>query len=318
MACNEGSGAGGPVRASRDGLCAGGRARQPADGADRPARQARRLFRRQVAHHRFRAVERAQLRHPPHRGGDAIQGAQPDPPHAARLELLPARAQRELRRPARLAARVGDDVVSRHRRRGLSEHRHHRELRPAIHGHPRRRPHLQDGLREDAATARRVRRRRDGRLSGGVAARRRRASASCMSTSTTASSPSSKSRRTRRRCRAAPTSRCAAWASMCSTPSSSSRNCAATPPIPNSSHDFGKDMIPYLVTNGKAVAHHFARSCVRSREESHDLLARRRHRRRLLAGQYRPHRHRARPRSLRSRMADLDLWRDHAAGQVRP
>ena len=38
---------------------------------------------------------------------------------------------------------------------------------------------------------------------------------------------------------------------------------------PNSSHDFGKDIIPHLVTNGKAVAHHFSRSCVRSSEESH-------------------------------------------------
>ena len=27
---------------------------------------------------------------------------------------------------------------------------------------------------------------------------------------------------------------------------------------PNSSHDFGKDIIPYLVKNGKAVAHHFS------------------------------------------------------------
>jgi glucose-1-phosphate adenylyltransferase len=32
----------------------------------------------------------------------------------------------------------------------------------------------------------------------------------------------------------------------------------------NSSHDFGKDIIPYLVRHGKAVAHHFSRSCVRS------------------------------------------------------
>jgi glucose-1-phosphate adenylyltransferase len=38
---------------------------------------------------------------------------------------------------------------------------------------------------------------------------------------------------------------------------------------PNSAHDFGKDIIPYLVKNGKAVAHHFARSCVVSREEGH-------------------------------------------------
>ena len=35
---------------------------------------------------------------------------------------------------------------------------------------------------------------------------------------------------------------------------------------PNSSHDFGKDIIPYLVQHGKAVAHRFAKSCVRSTE----------------------------------------------------
>ena len=36
---------------------------------------------------------------------------------------------------------------------------------------------------------------------------------------------------------------------------------------PNSSRDFGKDIIPYLVRHGKAVAHHFSRSCVRSTSE---------------------------------------------------
>jgi glucose-1-phosphate adenylyltransferase len=37
---------------------------------------------------------------------------------------------------------------------------------------------------------------------------------------------------------------------------------------PKSSRDFGKDIIPYLVKNGKAVAHRFARSCVRSSAEA--------------------------------------------------
>ncbi len=37
---------------------------------------------------------------------------------------------------------------------------------------------------------------------------------------------------------------------------------------PSSSHDFGKDVIPYIVHNGKAVAHSFQRSCVRSEAES--------------------------------------------------
>jgi hypothetical protein len=36
---------------------------------------------------------------------------------------------------------------------------------------------------------------------------------------------------------------------------------------PGSSHDFGKDIIPYIVEYGKAVAHRFDRSCVRSRAE---------------------------------------------------
>ncbi len=36
----------------------------------------------------------------------------------------------------------------------------------------------------------------------------------------------------------------------------------------DSSRDFGKDIIPYLVKHGKAVAHRFRNSCVRSREES--------------------------------------------------
>jgi len=36
----------------------------------------------------------------------------------------------------------------------------------------------------------------------------------------------------------------------------------------DSSRDFGKDLIPYIVRNGKAVAHQFARSCVRSDYES--------------------------------------------------
>jgi glucose-1-phosphate adenylyltransferase len=37
---------------------------------------------------------------------------------------------------------------------------------------------------------------------------------------------------------------------------------------PNSSRDFGKDIIPHIVARGKAVAHRFARSCVRSSHES--------------------------------------------------
>ncbi len=37
---------------------------------------------------------------------------------------------------------------------------------------------------------------------------------------------------------------------------------------PSSSRDFGKDLIPYVVRNGKAVAHRFSQSCVRSSAEA--------------------------------------------------
>jgi glucose-1-phosphate adenylyltransferase len=36
---------------------------------------------------------------------------------------------------------------------------------------------------------------------------------------------------------------------------------------PNSSHDFGKDIIPHIVKHGRAIAHHFSRSCVRSHDD---------------------------------------------------
>ena len=38
--------------------------------------------------------------------------------------------------------------------------------------------------------------------------------------------------------------------------------------LADSNHDFGRDIIPYLVANGRAVAHRFEQSCVRSTPES--------------------------------------------------
>jgi glucose-1-phosphate adenylyltransferase len=39
---------------------------------------------------------------------------------------------------------------------------------------------------------------------------------------------------------------------------------------PDSKRDFGRDIVPWLVKNGKAVAHRFSRSCVKSKSESGD------------------------------------------------
>ena len=37
---------------------------------------------------------------------------------------------------------------------------------------------------------------------------------------------------------------------------------------PTSAHDFGQDIVPYIVKHGKAIAHPFSRSCVRSSDEA--------------------------------------------------
>ena len=64
------------------------------------------------------------------------------------------------------------------------------------------------------------------------------------------------------RSRASPTRRWPAWASTCSTPSSCTSSWRATRTIRNSSHDFGKDIIPHLVPRYRVFAHRFQDSCV--------------------------------------------------------
>src|SRR3569833_827041 len=93
------------------------------------ARQTRRALRRQIPHHRFSAVQLPQFRHPPHRGAHAIQGAFADPPHPAGLGISARRTRRVRRAGARAAARE-NVVVYRHRRRRVSESRHHPQSPP--------------------------------------------------------------------------------------------------------------------------------------------------------------------------------------------
>jgi hypothetical protein len=126
---------------------------QPPDGAHRPARQAGGLLRRQDAHHRLRAQQRAQLRHPPHRRGHAVQGAQPDPPpcSAAGTSCAPSATRASTScRPASASARTSGTAArpTRCSRTSTSSRATHR-----VRGGAGRRPHLQDGLRGDAAAA---------------------------------------------------------------------------------------------------------------------------------------------------------------------
>ena len=149
-------------------VLAGGRGSR-LHGADRQARQARRPFRG-----KSRIIDFA-LSNALNSGIRRIGVATQYKAHSLIRHLqrgwnfFRAGAQRELRHPARLAARPRRHMVSRHRRRGDTEHRHHRELRAGIHADPGRRPRLQDGLRADAGPARGQKARRDGGLPGGAA-----------------------------------------------------------------------------------------------------------------------------------------------------
>ena len=131
----------------------------------------------------------------------------------------------------------------------------------------RRRSRLQDGLRADAAAARRAGRRRDGRLPRSRrAARRPRFGVMHVDDKDVIRSFLEKPADPP----AMPGKPDMSLASMGIYVFDTKflidqlRRDAADP---NSSHDFGKDIIPYIVKHGKAVAHHFDQSCVRSNAE---------------------------------------------------
>ena len=71
-------------------------------------RETGRSFRRQIPDHRLRAVQLPELGHPPHRGRHAVQGALAVAPSAARLGVPARRIQRVHRHLAGAAARGGE------------------------------------------------------------------------------------------------------------------------------------------------------------------------------------------------------------------
>ena len=109
------------------------------------------------------------------------------------------------------------ELVSRHGRCGGAEHRHHRQLRHQICDHPGGRPHLQDGLRGDAAPACRGGGGCDHRLPDRAADGGDRLWRDACRQEHADHRLSWKSRRTRRRSRATRTMRWPRWGSMSST-----------------------------------------------------------------------------------------------------
>ena len=81
----------------------------------------------------------------------------------------------------------------------------------------------------------------------------------------------------------------------------------------SSSHDFGKDIIPALITQVPTYAVPF----LRREQEGVEILARHRHARRVLRRQHGSLRRRSRIQSVRSGMADAHASAAGAAGEVR-
>ena len=134
----------------RPGDRAGRRRRRTARAAHARARQAGRVFRRPVPHHRLRPEQLHQLRTPPHLHRDAVQVALAQPPHPPGMDGRVGGARRVHRDPAAAKARRRA-LVSRHGRRGLSEPLLRHPRKPALRRRARGRSRLQDGLPEDAA-----------------------------------------------------------------------------------------------------------------------------------------------------------------------
>ena len=302
-------------------VLAGGRGSR-LQAADRPARQAGGVLRRQVPHHRFRAVELPQLGHPPHRRGHAVQVALADAPPAARLELPARRAQRDRRPAAGAAARRATSTgtaarPTRSTRTSTSSARYSPDYVVVLAGDHIYKMDYSLMLMDHV----RARRRLHGRLHRGAAHGGHRLRRDGTSTTTAASPTSSRSRPTRRRMPGKPD---VALASM-------------------GIYVFDAEYLYQLLEEDMAdpdveprlrQGHHPARggaraarwrtrssmSCVprRRTRRAHAVLARRRHDRCILGGQPRPGR-RSRPSST-STTRDWPIWtyqRAAAAGQVR-
>ena len=108
-----------------------------------------------------------------------------------------------------------------------------------------------------------------------------------------------------------------AWASTSSTPATCTASSSATWPTRTRATTSARTSFRTWCATASAAAHPFELSCVGDTPGRGAVLARRRHDRRLLGRQHRPHRHRPAAQPVRHALADLDLPAAAAAGQVR-
>ncbi len=229
-----------------DGLCARRRPRQPADGADRQARQARGLFRRQD---RGSSISRCRMRSTPASGASAVATQ-----YKAHSLIRHLQRGWNFFRPER---NESFDILPASQR--VSEERWYsgtadavyqnidiiEAYAPKLHRHAGRRPRLQDGLRAACCSSMSTHGadvtvgclevpRLEATGFGVMHDRRQRPHHLLPREADGSAGHAGQAR----------TWRSPAWASMSSRRASCSTSCGATPPIPNSSHDFGKDIIP--------------------------------------------------------------------------
>ena len=243
-------------------------------------------------------------------GRDPVQGAFADPPPAARLELPAAGAQRELRHPAGQPARLRDqwyegtadavyqniDIIEAYEPEYMvilaGDHIYKMDYELMLQPARRRRRRRHRRLPRSAAHGGDRLRRHACRREGQHHRLRREAG------------------RSARHSRQAGPSRWPRWASTSSSTKFLMDAAAPRRRRPEIEPRLRQGHHP-LHRQERQGGRPPLRQVLRALERrERGLLARRRHGRRLLGGQYRPDRHHARARPLRPRLADLDLCRD--------
>ena len=223
-----------------------GRRRQPAVPAVGAAREAGGAVRRQVPHHRLHALELRELRHLRRRRAHAVPPDVAEPAHRHRPAVGPRPHARRHPDPAAVARRGRERLVPGHGRRDLPEPDPpapppHRAGAGAVG-----RSRLPDGLQRALRVPR-----REPRVGHGGGHRGARGRVSCSASSRprrTGASPGSRRSRKPRGLAARVDGRLPVRSRSADPLAGRGRG-----PRQDSSHDFGKDLLPRLVARGEGV-----------------------------------------------------------------
>ena len=239
-------------------------ARASACSRSRRPGQAGRALRRQLPHHRLRAVELRQRPVPEDRGAHAVQEPQPRPPHQPDVAVLdPARQLRDAGAGPDAAGAV---LVLGLGRRHLPEPQPHQRRAARRRVRVRRRPHLPHGPAPDGGAPPRVGRRRHRGRHPGARRTRPRRSASSSRTPPARSSPSTRSRPTPPSMPGDPT-RCLASMGNYVFTTKTLVDIVTPTGEDNQITDLGGHVIPALTAQGVAHVYDFSTNVVPGQDE---------------------------------------------------